>query len=180
MLIYNPAEVLMALSEITPLAWFKNRIKSQEEGRRRGRYSLGRRYSDLEDMFNDFLGVSSMLPLKIIERDSDIFAPDLDLIEYKNNYVVKVDLPGLKKEDIDISLSKGMLIIKGEKKQEREENNEQYYRQERAYGAFCESLSLPGDVKESEITADFKDGVLCIVIPKEQKSEEQVQKIALK
>ena len=102
--------------------------------------------------------------------------PSLDIAETKNELVVKCEIPGMDPKDIDISLSDGMLTIKGEKKQEREEKEADYHLVERSYGAFTRSVQLPKEVRSDKISAFYKNGVLKITLPK----SEEVQKKEIK
>lgn len=92
----------------------------------------------------------------------------LDISEEKDKLIVKADLPGLKKEEIDISVDGTVLTIRGERKSEREDKNKNYYRVERAYGSFQRSVDLGISVLEEKIKASYKDGVLEIVLPKNE------------
>jgi HSP20 family protein len=103
--------------------------------------------------------------------------PTLDVSETKNDLVVKVELPGMDPKDIDISLSDGHLIIKGEKKQEREEKEEDYHFIERSYGTFTRSVELPKEVKHDKINASYKNGVLKVVLPKSDEAKKKEVKI---
>jgi HSP20 family protein len=103
--------------------------------------------------------------------------PSLDVAETKNDIVVKVELPGMDQKDIDISLSDGHLIIKGEKKQEKEEKEENYHFIERNYGAFARSVHLPKEVNRDKISASYKDGVLKVVLPKSEEAKKKEVKI---
>jgi len=87
--------------------------------------------------------------------------------------VVKAELPGMKKEDIEVNLSGETLTIKGEKKQEEEVKEDNYYRRERTYGAFSRAIDLPCEVKSAEIKASFKDGVLEIRMPKTEEAKKK-------
>jgi HSP20 family protein len=103
--------------------------------------------------------------------------PTLDVSETKDDLVVKVELPGMDPKDIDISLSDGHLIIKGEKKQEREEKEEDYHFIERSYGTFTRSVELPKEVKHDKINASYKNGVLKVVLPKSDEAKKKEVKI---
>ena len=103
--------------------------------------------------------------------------PALDLSETANEFVVKAEIPGLDPKDIDISLSDNMLTIKGEKKQEREEKEENYHLIERSYGAFARSIQLPKEVNHQEITTSYKNGVLKIFLPKSEQAKKKEVKI---
>lgn len=103
--------------------------------------------------------------------------PSLDLSETKNDLVVKAELPGIDPKDIDISLSEGVLTIKGEKKQEKEEKEENYHIIERSYGAFTRSVRLPRDVQSEKINASYKNGILKVTLPKSEEAKKKEIKI---
>ena len=103
--------------------------------------------------------------------------PSLDLSETDNDIIVKADLPGIDPKDIDISLANDVLTIKGEKKQEREEKDENYHIIERSYGSFTRSLRLPRDVQSDKISASYKNGVLKVVLPKSEEAKAKEIKI---
>jgi HSP20 family protein len=83
---------------------------------------------------------------------------------------LEFDLPGLSKKDVEIDIDNNILVIKGNKELEKEHKDSRYYTRERFYGAFQRSFSLPTGIKESEIDASFKDGVLTVKIPKKEAS----------
>ncbi len=103
--------------------------------------------------------------------------PTLDLTETKDDLVIKAEIPGIDPKDIDISLSDGILTIKGEKKQEREEKEEAYHLIERSYGAFARSLQLPKGIQSDKIQATYKNGVLRVVLPKSEEAKKREIKI---
>ena len=94
------------------------------------------------------------------------WAPSLDLSETKDALMVKLEVPGMDAKDIQISLQESLLTIKGEKKHEKEEKDERYYRMERAYGEFTRSVRLPVAVDGSKVAASFKNGLLTVTLPK--------------
>ncbi len=94
------------------------------------------------------------------------WSPRLDFSETKDAFVVKAEIPGIEPKEIEVSLEGQMLTVKGEKKQEKEEKDEQYYRVERSYGSFMRSVRLPAAVDGSKVTAAFKNGVLTVTLPK--------------
>jgi HSP20 family protein len=94
------------------------------------------------------------------------FTPTVDFSESKDAFVVKAEIPGIEPRDISVSLENQMLTIKGEKKHEKEEKDEQYYRMERSYGAFARTVRLPAAVDGSKVTAGFKNGLLTVALPK--------------
>jgi HSP20 family protein len=105
------------------------------------------------------------------------WSPSLDLSETKNDLVVKAEIPGIDPKDIDISLSNDILTIKGEKKQEREEKEENNHFIERSYGAFSRSIRLPREVQSDKIDASYKNGVLKVTLPKSEEAKKREIKI---
>jgi len=103
--------------------------------------------------------------------------PSLDVSETKNDLVVKAELPGMDPKDIEISLNNGLLTIKGEKKQEKEEKDENYHVIERSYGSFTRSVRLPREVQSDKISASYKNGVLRVTLPKSEEAKKKEIKI---
>jgi HSP20 family protein len=114
-------------------------------------------------------------PRKRLEEEE--WLPALDVSETKDEYVVKTEIPGIDPKTVDISLSDGMLTIKGEKKQEKEEKEENYHLIERSYGAFTRSIQLGGEVQTDKIKAECKNGILKVVLPKSEKAKQKEVKI---
>jgi len=110
------------------------------------------------------------------DEDSE-WLPSLDVAETKDEIVVKAEVPGMDPKDIDISLSDGLLTIKGEKKQEREEKEEDYHLVERSYGTFTRSIRLPNEVRRDKISASYKNGVLKVTLPKSEEAKQKEIKI---
>jgi len=115
--------------------------------------------------------------LRKIREDGTGWFPSLDVSETKKDFVVKAELPGMDLKDIDLSLTNGMLTIRGEKKQEKEEKEGNYHLIGRSYGTFSRSVSLPRDVKQDKISASYKDGVLRVVLPKSEEAKKKEIKI---
>jgi HSP20 family protein len=106
--------------------------------------------------------------------------PDMDLYEEKGELVVKMELPGLKKDDIDISLEGDRLIVKGSKKEEQTKQDTTYYRSERCFGQFYRSVTLPHQVKSDKIQAHFENGVLEIRLPRVEARTKRIELTASK
>jgi len=102
---------------------------------------------------------------------SNGWAPVLDLREDKDHLVATLELPGMKKEDLDVSVHEGVLSVSGERKQETTSEESDVHRSERSYGRFVRTLSLPKPVKVSDIKASYKDGILTIVMPKTEEAK---------
>ena len=96
--------------------------------------------------------------------------PNIDVSENDKEIVVRAELPGMDKKDIDISLTDGILTIKGEKKTETKEENEHYHLTERRYGSFCRTLKMPEEVVIKKVDATYKDGILRVTCPKAEKA----------
>lgn len=110
------------------------------------------------------------------ERKTAAWAPDVDIKETDKEILVRADLPGMRQEDIDVSIDENQLVIKGERKMEKEEKEKDYVRVERSYGSFYRSFSLGTPIKEDQVKATYKDGVLEVVLPKaEVKKAKKIQ-----
>lgn len=105
---------------------------------------------------------------------------DLDVAETDKAYLITAELPGLEDKDIDLTLSDGILTLKGEKKQEEETEGKTFHRIERRYGSFQRVLQLPGDADDKAVKATMKNGVLQIEIGKNEKAKLSSKKIAIK
>jgi HSP20 family protein len=99
------------------------------------------------------------------------WAPALDISERKDAYLVTVELPGIKPEDLDITMEDGLLTIQGERQFTQESSEQQFHRVERRYGAFRRSITLPAHVMAEGIEASFEDGVLQILVPKMEEAK---------
>ncbi len=99
------------------------------------------------------------------------WSPLVDIVEDENEYRIKAELPAMKKEDVRLTVDNGVLTISGERKYEQAEKREKHHRIERAYGSFVRSFSLPEDADGSKVTADYKDGVLHMHLPKSEKAK---------
>ena len=107
------------------------------------------------------------------------FNPDMDIRENKDSYVITMDVPGMDKSKIDIEVKGNSLVVSGERKEETEENTQKgkniFYKKERSFGYFSRVIPLPDDAKKDEIKADYKKGVLRIVIPKDTAKTKAVE-----
>ncbi len=99
------------------------------------------------------------------------WSPVVDITEDEKEYLIKAELPDMKKEDVRLTVENEVLAISGERKFEKEEQGRKYHRIERAYGSFVRSFSLPEDADGSKVTAGFRDGMLQVHLPKSQKSK---------
>lgn len=114
------------------------------------------------------------------ELENSVWMPLTDIVEDKDNYILKLDLPGISKNDVKISYSDGQLMISGERKQEKESKDSRYHRLERSYGKYYRSFSLPQKIQEDKIDAEFKDGQLTIIVPKSEEVKPKELEIKVK
>jgi HSP20 family protein len=105
------------------------------------------------------------------------WAPSADISETDKEYLIRAELPAVKKEDVKVTVDSGMITIEGERKQQKEEKNEKMHRVESFYGQFTRSFSLPESVDENAIRCDSKDGVLTVHIPKAQSPKQQPKQV---
>ena len=106
------------------------------------------------------------------------WSPAVDIFETEAEIIVKAELPGMERKDITLHLENNVLSLRGERKFEKETKDENYHRIERSYGAFSRSFSIPATVDEENIRAEYKDGVLNIVLPKKEQARPKQIKIA--
>jgi len=132
---------------------------------------------EINRMFNDFFRSgwaedSSLVPTA--------WSPATDITEESDAFVVNVELPGLGKQDVKITMENGTLTIKGEKKQEKESKNPNYHRVERSYGAFQRSFVLPATVVAEKVDASFADGILTVRLPKAEEARAKAVDVKVK
>jgi HSP20 family protein len=122
-------------------------------------------------------------PLSEVARNSRLlsgWAPALDLREDKDNFIVEMELPGMKKEDIDVSVHDGSLSISGERKSEEKYQEAEVYRAERFVGRFQRTVALPAPVAADRVSAQYKDGVLTITLPKTEEAKPKQIEVQVK
>ena len=101
------------------------------------------------------------------------WSPRVDITEDDKEYVIKADLPDVKKEDIKLTVLDNVMSISGERKYEKEEQGKKYHRVERSYGSFMRSFTVPDDADASKVSAEYKDGVLNAHLPKSEKANQK-------
>ncbi len=114
------------------------------------------------------------------ELQSRVWQPLVDIFEEDDKFVIKAEIPEVKKEDISINLENNVLTIKGERKLEKEDKKENYHRAERFYGMFQRSFTLPGTVDQEKIKANLENGVLTLEIPKKEEVKPKKIEIDIK
>ncbi len=140
-------------------------------------------FDRLFDRFAGF-GMPSMRRMFDIAPAADagfsVNVPCVDVSEDDKAYKISAELPGLEEKDVEVSLTGDVLTLKGEKRQEKEEKNKNWYVSERAYGSFQRAFELPQGIDRDKIAADFAKGVLTITLPKSAEAQKQQKKIDVK
>ncbi|MCX8070367.1 MAG: Hsp20/alpha crystallin family protein [Thermodesulfovibrionales bacterium] len=113
-------------------------------------------------------------------QSSGGFSPKVDVLETEKEIKINAELPGMDEKDIDVSIHKDAVTIKGEKKLEKEDKGKDYYRMERSYGSFSRTIPIHVEVNTEKAEAKFSKGLLTITIPKTEKAIKEVKKIAIK
>lgn len=134
---------------------------------------------DMDRMMEDFFGRRFRpWPERWFRTEGlELSAPAVDVFEEKDDIVVKAEMPGMDKDNIEVNLSDHTLTIKGEKKKEEEVKEENYYRMERSYGSFLRTVELPKEVHADKVKATFKNGVLEIRMPKTEQAKAKEVKV---
>jgi HSP20 family protein len=143
------------------------------------------RWTPVTDLSSEFLTMQ-----KEIDRMFDRFRgdgtqasglmPSVDVVENDGGFLLSVELPGVSREDVKITVADGVLTIKGEKKQEQEKKGENYHRVERTFGSFERSFTLPAAVQDDRIEAGFVNGVLNITVPKAEQAKAREIEVKVK
>jgi HSP20 family protein len=158
-----------------------------EEKKELERYRPSRGLSVFEQMdrlFEDFFGrrfgpwwPSIRWPeARLFETE---MSPSLDIFEDKNDVVVKAELPGMGKDDVNVNVTENTITISGEKKKEEKVEKKDYYRFERSFGSFSRSFHLPAEVQTDKVKATFKNGVLEIIMPKTEEAKKKKMKVKI-
>lgn len=123
-----------------------------------------RAFEDMERAVDEMLGMRGMARRRTPQERE--WMPSVEMFEKDNSYVIKAELPGVKSEDIDVSVTDHNLTIRGEKQASRETKKEDYYLSEVSYGSFMRSIPLPENVDADKVKANFEDGMLEVMVPK--------------
>lgn len=136
-------------------------------------------FKEMEDLFRQFSPAYSRA-LRSRNGDLGAWTPAADISETPAEYLIKADLPAVKKEDVKVTLENGVITISGERKQEKESKDENEIRVESFHGTFTRSFALPDDIDPKTIRAEAKDGVLKVHIPKTQTPKPKTVAIEVK
>jgi HSP20 family protein len=137
-------------------------------------------FGDVDTLFNrllpgNFIRWSHLAPQSTAGTLE--WSPSADISETEQEYVIRAELPAVKKEDVQVTVDDGMITIKGERKQQKVDNNEKYHRVESVYGSFERSFSLPENVNADTIRCESKDGILTVHIPKTEGQKHKPKQI---
>ncbi|MEY9199453.1 molecular chaperone Hsp20 [Sinorhizobium glycinis] len=164
-------------------------IKSEEKGVERRAESwppFESLRSEIDRLFDDFAPNLWHRPLasalmRRVPRLSDLdVAPAVDLAETEKGYEITCELPGMEEKDIEVAISNGILTIRGEKQEEKEEKKKEYVLSERRYGSFQRTFRMPDGVDAEKVAANFSKGVLSVTLPKTQEAQQNERKIQIK
>jgi len=169
----------MAMKDIAPWRWGGlQRREGAERPDGAFQQEMATLHQEMDRLFEGFWHGRPSLWLETAAHGAVV--PRLDESEDEKAFHVAVELPGMDEKDVEITLSDGQLIIRGEKKREEEEKGKDFYRKERSFGAFCRRLPLPGAVDEEKVAASFRNGVLTVDLPKSEEALKKVKHIEVK
>ncbi len=139
-------------------------------------------FEEIEKVFDEvwkrpFSLFGSLMPR--LKSEADVVAPAVDIYEEGDDLVLKAELPGLNKEDIEVKVTDDLITISGEKKKEEKVEEKNYYRYERSYGSFSRTFRLPIDVQTDKAKAKFENGVLEVRIPKTEEAKSKERKLQI-
>ena len=171
----------MTLKEMVPWRW-GNLRRWDDENRPFETFfrDMDGLHKEMDRLFNDFWKDAGRPGLMTHGFTRGEIMPQVDETEDDKAFHVRVELPGMGKDDVDITLNDGRLTIRGEKKREEEDKGKDFYRSERSFGVFRRVLPIPGDVDEKRIEASFEKGVLNILLPKTDEAVKKVKHIPVK
>ena len=137
------------------------------------RWNPAQELSELQNRWASFFGRSALQTPNGKEEAITLaeWAPVVDITEDEKEFLIKAELPGLKKEEVKVTVEDGVLSISGERKAEKEEKTKKLHRIERSYGSFLRSFTLPDGADATKVDAEFKDGLLSVRVPKTEKTK---------
>ncbi|MCX8026866.1 MAG: Hsp20/alpha crystallin family protein [Thermodesulfovibrionales bacterium] len=134
-------------------------------------------HREINSLFENFFKDFDVTPFG---QSFEGFSPKIDVVDSDKDIKITAELPGMDEKDIDVSVTKNAVTIKGEKKVEKEDKGKDYYRMERSYGSFCRTIPLPVEVNLDKAEAKFSKGILTINLPKTETAIKETKKIAIK
>jgi HSP20 family protein len=174
----------MDIKKLNPWNWFSHedeqaRNVTVQRNTPQTYHPLMQLHHDIDRMFgNVFPGVGWG---RMLDSDDGLLRPNVDVASTDKEYIITVEVPGVDENDVKLELTHdGQLIIRGEKTQEKEQKDKNFYRSERSYGSFQRTLSLPEDAAKDVIDASFKNGVLTISCPRNAVAHTPAKRIDIK
>jgi len=140
-------------------------------------YSLQR---EMNSLFDNFFRGFDLAPRGFAAGGVGMFTPSIDVKENEKEFIIKAELPGVEEKDIDVTVTNDSVTIKGEKKEEKEDKDKNYYYMERSYGSFSRVIPLKAEIESNKADARFKNGILDIKIPKNQSAKAKGTKVSIK
>lgn len=160
----------MVKRNLVPKNWFDINLEDK--------FKLPNIITQLQKDFDDLL-YKSFQGQSLLAKVND-FLPETDFSEDKNSYNISMEIPGIDPKNVEISLRDNQLEIKGEKKEEKEQKDKNYFYSERSYGNFYRTFSIPSDADPDKIEAKFNNGVVNIILPKNESKQKSIKKIEIK
>jgi HSP20 family protein len=193
---FNQRRRAMDVKKLIPWNWFKKEeedagkpvpVKREGVGERSGTFSspLQLVHHEIDRLFDEAFRGFGLVPFGF-ERPllsgvaESMLKPTLDLSASDKEYSITVEIPGVDEKDVKLEVVNDTLTISGEKKQEKKEEDKNYYRMERSYGSFQRVLSLPEDADQDDVKATFKKGVLTVTLPRKEIPKANVKQIEVK
>ena len=185
----------MDIKKLVPWDWFKKEddhgktipVKHEDAGKPSSAIygSVQQLHHEIDRLFSDVFRGFGRSPFAFDRRlfspkEDGMLKPTLDLSADDREYTVTVEIPGVDEKDVKLEIANNVLTIKGEKKQEKEEKEKNFYRVERSYGAFQRILSLPEDADQDDVRATFKKGVLTVTMSRKQMPKSSIKQIEVK
>ena len=140
-------------------------------------YSLQR---EMNSLFDNFFWGFDVAPRGSAAAGMGMFTPSIDVKENEKEFIIKAELPGVEEKDIEVTVTNDAVTIQGEKKEEKEDKDKNYYYMERSYGSFSRVIPLEAEIESNKAEARFKNGILDIKIPKNQSVKEKGTKVPIK
>lgn len=179
----------MDFKKLVPWNWFQKEeentgvtIPVQQSGKelQQSKYysPVNNLRQEMDQLFYNFFNRSGLSALNTSLTDS-LLRPTLDIGASDKEYTITIEVPGVDQKDVKIEVADNVLTVRGEKKQEKEGKEKNYYRIERSYGSFQRVLSLPEDADQDKIKASFKNGVLTVTMPRVALPDSQIKRIEI-
>lgn len=167
----------MSINDLMPWSWGRKHLPITH---REDEHPVALLHRDLNKVFEEFYRSFESAPYGEVQLGFSEVAPRIDMAETEKEIKVTAELPGMNEDDVEITLSRDMVTIRGEKKEQKEEALKGHYRMERRYGMFSRSLPLPCEIDEDRAAATFKNGVLHLTLPKTSDTQRSAKTIPIK